>query len=106
MSGKIIRIFRVVVRTELHQEFEAKFSSISKPVVDAAEGSIDCSLGRPTEWAPDEYVMVSRWEGIGSLKKFAGDRWNEAFIPPGMEPYIESCTLHHYEQFDGPIASN
>lgn len=99
MAGEIIRVFRVIVRRELHEEFEEKFSTISTEAVETADGSLDCSLGRPTQWAPDEYVMVSRWRDVESLKKFAGDRWNEAFIPAGMEKYVESCTLHHYEQF-------
>jgi heme-degrading monooxygenase HmoA len=93
----ITRIFRVKVPASLHAEFEEKFLSVSVPYVQAAKGLVSVSLGRPTQWAPDEYVMISTWESANSLCDFAGEHWNKAVIPAGMERYVTECWVHHYE---------
>jgi hypothetical protein len=41
--------------------------------------------------------MVSRWENEAALKTFAGEQWNHAVIPPGMEKFVVECWVHHYE---------
>ena len=44
--------------------------------------------------------MISRWENEEDLIRFAGDSWNEAHIPKGMEKYIEHCSVNHYSNID------
>jgi heme-degrading monooxygenase HmoA len=95
----ITRIFRVKVPADLHAEFEAKFLSVSVPHVKAAAGLVSVSIGKPTKWVPDEYVMISVWASEGAVVAFAGDRWNQAVIPGGMERYVSECWVHHYENF-------
>ena len=95
----ITRIFRVSVPARLHAEFEEKFLSVSVPYVQAAKGLVSVSVGRPTQWAPEEYVMISTWESVNSLCAFAGEHWNKAVIPAGMERYVTECWVHHYENF-------
>ena len=95
----ITRIFRVSVPARLHAEFEEKFLSVSVPYVQAAKGLVSVSVGRPTQWAPEEYVMISTWESVNSLCAFAGEHWNQAVIPAGMERYVTECWVHHYENF-------
>ena len=58
---------------------------------------LDVAIGRPTRWDPDEYVMISRWENEQALVQFAGSDWHQAIIPAGMEKFVESCSVHHYE---------
>ena len=95
----ITRVFRVVIRPELREEFEAKFASISMNVVEGSAGNVSVFIGKPTRWSPDEYVMISQWESESALVDFAGESWNTAVIPPGMEKYLVDCWLHHYEDF-------
>lgn len=95
----ITRIFRVKVPTALHVEFEAMFLSVSVPYVQTAQGIVSVALGRPTKWAPDEYVMISVWANEDALRSFAGENWNLAVIPGGMEKYVSECWIHHYENF-------
>ena len=95
----ITRIFRIRVPVALHAEFETRFLSISVPYVRAAEGIVSVSVGRPTKWAPDEYVMISVWANEDVLRLFAGESWNLAVIPSGMEKYVSECCVHHYENF-------
>jgi len=95
----ITRIFRVRVPAHLHTEFEQTFLSVSVPYVQAAKGLVSVSVGRPSRWAPDEYVMISVWESLSSLCVFAGEHWDKAVIPAGMERYVTECWVHHYENF-------
>jgi len=96
----ITRIFRVEVPSALHAEFERKFLAVSVPHVQAAAGSVAVSVGRPTRWAPKEFVMISVWRDEAALRAFAGEHWNQAVIPAGMEKFVDACWVHHYEQFD------
>lgn len=93
----IVRIFKAIVPAELHSEFEIKFKEISVPVVKNYQGLIDLEIGRPTKWNPLEFVMVSKWENEKHLVEFAGDNWNQAHIPKGMEKYIQECSVCHFE---------
>ncbi|MEL6862598.1 MAG: antibiotic biosynthesis monooxygenase family protein [Pseudomonadota bacterium] len=96
----IVRIYRVQVPSDLHAEFEPLFQTAAIGAVKDYEGFLSVSIGRPTKHAPNEYVMISEWEDERSLIAFAGENWNEAHIPPGMEKYAQQCWVHHYETFD------
>jgi heme-degrading monooxygenase HmoA len=96
----ITRVFRVVIRSDLRPEFEDKFASISVHVAQSADGNNLVHILKPTRWAPDEYAMISGWDDEESLRKFVGERWDQAVIPDGMEKYIRSCSVHHYKSWD------
>ena len=93
----ITRIFRVVIYPEPREEFEARFTAISLKAVEDCAGNISVSIGKPTRWSPDEYVMISEWKDEAALINFAGASWNEAVIPPGMEKFLAESWVHHYE---------
>ena len=92
----VTRMFRVRIHPKLKQEFEEKFSSVSVRAVDEAPGFLAVSILKPTKWAPDEYAMITQWENEAALKAFAGEQWNHAVIPPGMEKFVVDCWVHHY----------
>ena len=96
----ITRIFRVRIDTELREEFERKFATISVEAVESVAGFISAWIGKPTEWAPDEYVMISNWRDESALMTLAGDDWSQAHIPDGMEKFVKECRVHHYRSFD------
>lgn len=95
----ITRIFRVAIHPELREEFEAKFAEISVKAVKDCAGHISVSIGKPTKWSLNEYVMISEWKDESALANFAGESWNKAVIPPGMEKYLVECWVHHYENY-------
>ena len=95
----ITRIFRVQIKPERRKEFEAKFADISIKAVESKKGFCDVSIGKPTKWAPDEYVMISKWENEEALRNFAGPNWHQAVIPEGMEIFLGSCWVHHYKEW-------
>ena len=95
----ITRVFRVKIIAELRDEFEPLFQSKSLAAVNDAPGFIEASIGQPTSWTPDEYVMISVWENEQSLIDFVGSDWNQAHIPAGMEKFVDTCWVHHYKSF-------
>lgn len=95
----ITRIFRVRIVDALKHEFEEKFASISIDAVNSNKGFISVTVLKPTEWAPNEYSMISKWEDESALKAFAGENWNNAVIPLGMEKFVIDCWVHHYKSW-------
>ena len=93
----ITRIFKTIVPAKMHCEFEIKFKEISVPFVKNFKGLISIEIGRPTKWNPNEFVMISKWKKETDLVAFAGENWNQAHIPKGMEKYISECSVSHYE---------
>ena len=88
------------VPAELHEEFEPLFRTNSIDAVRNSDGFLSVTIGKPTETAPNEYLMISKWRDQSSLIAFAGQNWNEAHIPAGMEKYVEQCWVNHYETFE------
>jgi heme-degrading monooxygenase HmoA len=95
----VIRIFRVEINPELREEFESKFTSVSIDSVKHQKGFISVSIGKPTKWSPNEYVMVSKWDNEQSLETFIGKSWSQAHIPNGMEKFVNQCWVHHYNEY-------
>ena len=96
----ITRIFRAQVKPDHQAAFEEKFLSFAVPLVEACDGVISVEVGKPTQWAPHEYVMISTWKDINSVKQMAGENWNEAHIPKEMAQYFEQYWIHQYESLD------
>ena len=92
----ITRLFRVQVYKDHLAEFENDYINISVPLVKAQKGFISVETGRPIN-NNNEYLMISHWKDIDSLKSFVGETWEQALIPKGMEKYVQQCWVHHYE---------
>jgi heme-degrading monooxygenase HmoA len=44
-----------------------------------------------------EYVYVTVWEDLESIRAFAGERWQEAVITPDEEHLLKDTWIGHYE---------
>ncbi|MEM9266393.1 MAG: antibiotic biosynthesis monooxygenase family protein [Cyanobacteria bacterium P01_F01_bin.13] len=95
----ITRIFRVKIKPDLRDEFEPKFATISVHAVKSQDGLISVTIGKPTAWTPNEYVMITCWENEESIRNLAGDSWNNVHIPAGMEKFVDECWVHHYRDY-------
>ncbi len=93
----IIRIFQVTIHSEYREDFERDFRTISVDTVQNHKGLISCHIAGPTQWNPDDYIMVTYWEDEDSLAAFAGENWNQAVIPPEMERYPRYFSVAHYK---------
>ncbi len=93
----IIRIFQITIHPEFRQHFERDFATISVEAVETQKGFISCEIGKPTQWNRDDYAMITKWADEESLRSFAGDKWNTVVIPNGMNKYVKSSSVVHYD---------
>lgn len=96
--GTIIRIFRGTVVPGEVEAFAAFFLGEAVAIVRGFEGLVDVQVGLPSELTPREFLMITEWRDLESLKAFAGEDWQEAYIAPSEAPMIESAVVHHYER--------
>lgn len=94
----ITRIFNVLVKPTLQNEFEEKFQTISVPFVKKHQGLVSVKIGKSLQNS-NEYIMISVWESYDVLKQFTGENWEQAVIPAEMEQFISKCWVQHYENF-------
>jgi len=87
------------VFSELREGFESLFTSASFTAVTEANGFIEASIGNPTKWAPNEYVMISTWVDVQGFIDYADTGWYEAHTPKGMDKFLDACWIHHYASF-------
>ncbi len=99
----IVRVFRARVRSGKEAEFESMVRSLSIPLVRKQTGLVAFYSGRPTGASTDEFVMVSIWRDLASLKAFAGPEWESAVIPEDERPLLRQTFVHHYEVIDSAV---
>ena len=93
----IIRVFRPTIRPGKEQEFEAFLRDTAVPLVSRQAGLVAQHVGRPRDPSSTEYVYVTVWEDVESIRAFAGERWQEAVITSEEEHLLEATWIGHYE---------
>ena len=53
-------------------------------------------MGKPRAPSSTEYLFVTVWEDVESIRAFAGERWQEAVIDPDEE-HLKETWIGHYE---------
>ncbi|HEX6206881.1 MAG TPA: winged helix-turn-helix domain-containing protein [Actinomycetota bacterium] len=97
----ITRVFRGTVRPGQHAEFERLFREEAVPRFETTPGCLSVHFGTPTEASPDEYMIVTVWEDLDSLKGFAGEQWSEPKLSLHEAHVLADATVHHYRNGDG-----
>lgn len=92
----IVRIFRARLKPGKRAEFERLCYEKFFSVVRKQPGCITLRISEPLERKPDEFVLVSIWKDLASLKDFAGERWNEVVTVPGESEMVEEAAVMHY----------
>jgi quinol monooxygenase YgiN len=96
----IVRVFRARVRPGQAADFEATVREHSLARIREAEGIVSWWAGRPLG-ETGEFVVVTVWRDMDSLRGFAGPDWQrEAVLPADVLPMLDETVLHHYELFD------
>ena len=98
----IIRVFRPTVHAGKQREFEAFLRDTAVPLVSRQSGLVAQQVGRPRDPSSTEYVYVTVWEGVESIRAFAGERWQEAVITPDEEHLLKDTWIGHYTSLPIP----
>ena len=96
----LIRVFRASVKPGLTDEFQSFFLNEALPLVRSQKGMQRAKIGLPSEGKPNEFLMISEWESLESLKKFAGEDWNNAVIDPRESHLLVETAVDHYYQVE------
>jgi hypothetical protein len=76
----IVRVFRPTIHPGKEPEFEAFLRDTAIPLVLQQAGLVAQHVGRPRDPSSTEYLYVTVWEDVESIRAFAGERWQEAVI--------------------------
>jgi heme-degrading monooxygenase HmoA len=92
----IIRVFRPRVRPGHQKEFEGFLRETAVPLIAKQQGMIAQHVGLPFEADGREFVYVTVWQDVASIRSFAGDNWQAAVIDPSEEHMLEETSISHY----------
>lgn len=97
-----IRVFRVTAKPGQMPALEAKFRGSFFSSVRAHPGLLALLPGRPVDETGREFVMITVWDSLASLENFTGPGWHRTVIPTGAMPFLESCTVEHFDFYGDP----
>jgi heme-degrading monooxygenase HmoA len=98
----VIRVFRPTIHPGKEAEFEAFLRDTAVPLVSRQSGLVAQHVGRPRGPSSTEYVSVTVWEDVESIRAFAGERWQEAVITPDEADLLKETWIGHYEALQAP----
>jgi heme-degrading monooxygenase HmoA len=98
----IIRVFRPTIQPGKEREFESFLRDTAIPLVSRQAGLVAQHVGRPHDPSGAEYVYVTVWSDVESIRAFAGERWQEAVVAPGEEHLLRETWIGHYELLPTP----
>jgi hypothetical protein len=61
------------------------------------QGSLRSTWAGPLDPSSTEYLYITVWEDVESIRAFAGERWREAVIDPDEEHLLKETWIQHYE---------
>jgi quinol monooxygenase YgiN len=96
----IIRVFRARVQSGMQDEYERLCREVAIPLMQAQPGLVALHVGKPTERAPDEFVMVSVWTDIQAIQAFVGEKWLEPKVLPEEAHLLQESFVQHYESLE------
>ena len=92
----IVRVFKATIHNGKNEEFKEFFTKTAIPLVKQQEGLVDLFIGLPMDKNSTEFVMVSFWKNVASIKKFSGEQWQNAVIDDREKHLVKSVTISHY----------
>jgi len=93
----IIRVFRARLKPGQLEAFTRVYEEYGQPMMRAAPGCLAQRAGPPAG-RHDEFVIVSVWQDLDSLKAFAGEAWQEAIILPGEAVLLVTASVQHFDE--------
>ena len=98
----IVRVFRPTIHPGKEVEFEAFLRDTAVPLVSQQAGLVAQHVGRSRDPSSTEYVFVTVWEDVGSIRAFVGERWQQAVITPDEQHLLKDTCIGHYEVLPTP----
>jgi hypothetical protein len=93
----IIRVFRPTIHLGKQREFASFLRETAVPLVSQQSGLVAQHVGTPRDPSLTEFLYVTVWKDVESIRAFAGERWQEAVIAPDEEHLLNDTWIGHYE---------
>jgi heme-degrading monooxygenase HmoA len=93
----VIRVFRPTIHPGKETEFESFLRGTAVPLVSRQAGLVAQHVGKPRDPSSTEYLYVTVWNDVESIRAFAGEQWQEAVITPDEEHLLKATWIGHYE---------
>src|SRR3954447_1347875 len=93
----IIRVFRPIIHPGKEAEFESFLRDTAVPLVSRQSGLVAQHVGKPRDSSSTEFVFVTVWKDVESIRAFAGEGWQEAVVEPEEEDLLKETWIEHYE---------
>ncbi|MEO5920869.1 MAG: antibiotic biosynthesis monooxygenase [Pseudolysinimonas sp.] len=93
----IIRVFRPTIHPGKEAEFKSFLRDVAVPLVSQQSGLVAQHVGRPRDGSSTEFLYVTVWEDVDSIRKFAGEHWQEAVIAPEEAHLLQDTWIGHYD---------
>ena len=98
----ILRVFEVCAIPGEAENLVQKLAETSVTVVKDKPGNMGYFFGKQLYSDDLDFVFISVWKDMESVKSHFGADWQHSFLPEGYEEIIESCSVKHIE-FDGKL---
>lgn len=94
----IIRVFKARLRPGARAAFERLCRQKSAPEMQAQPGFLAYRIAEARVEHPDDFVFISVWRDVESIRAFVGEHWQALLIIPGEADLLESATVRHYDE--------
>lgn len=98
----IVRVFKGQVRPGMVEAYRRFLLERAVPQFRARAGLESLRIGAPPDGA-DEFVVVTVWRDLASLRAFAGPRWERARMSADERRMLRRTTVQHYVDVTPPV---
>jgi hypothetical protein len=92
----IIRVTRSQIRSGSEEQVIALVRAATSGGAVPA-GLEDVHIGRRMEGSAEQLIAISVWKDLRSLVETLGPNWSEPTSLPGLDAFVESTTVDHFE---------
>ena len=95
-----VRVFRVRTHPGMEADFRRFMLETGRPGLLQRDGLAGVILGQRTWGDQPESLLISRWESLEALKRFAGEHWEEGHINAAATHLIAEVFCDNFEEID------
>lgn len=95
-----VRVFRVHTHPGMEADFRRFMLEIGRPGLLKREGCTGAIIAQRRWGDQPESLVISRWDSLESLKRFAGEHWEEGHINKAAAHLIAEVFCDNYEEVD------
>ncbi len=96
-TGMLIRVFYARLKTGRRAAYERLCQEVSVPLMRAQSGCLTTHIAPLRADLSDDFIFVSLWKDLASLRAFVGEEWQQASILPGEADLLERVRVEHYD---------